>query len=58
VLAANENNISMWDVMENASMFGFKAGTLQSIEEFVLMIRSVRSMLPTKNAYDYSLSYW
>ncbi len=52
VLAANENNISMWDVLENASMFGFKAGTLQSIEEFVLMIRSVQSMLPTKNAYD------
>src|SRR5687768_910563 len=52
ILAANENNISMWQVLENAQMFGFKAGTLQAIEEFVLMIRSFYSMLPTKNAYD------
>lgn len=52
VLAANENNISMWEVLEAAPMFGFKAGTLQAIEEFVLMIRSFRSMLAVKNAYD------
>jgi DNA helicase II / ATP-dependent DNA helicase PcrA len=50
--AANENNISMWEVLEAAPMFGFKAGTLQAIEEFVLMIRSFRSMLAVKNAYD------
>src|SRR3954469_6914573 len=52
VLAANENNISMWEVLETAAMFGFKAGTLQAIDEFVLMIRSFKSMLTTKNAYD------
>src|SRR5215217_2154728 len=52
VLAANEKNISMWDVLEAAAMFGFKAGTLQAIEEFVLMIRSFKSMLTAKNAYD------
>lgn len=52
ILAANENNISMWQVLENAQMFGFKAGTLQAIEEFVLMIKSFHSMLPSKNAYD------
>jgi DNA helicase-2/ATP-dependent DNA helicase PcrA len=52
ILAANENNISMWQVLENAQMFGFKSGTLQSIEEFVLMIRSFHSMLASKNAYD------
>ncbi|HVG12869.1 MAG TPA: UvrD-helicase domain-containing protein, partial [Flavisolibacter sp.] len=52
VMNANEQNISMWEVLEAASMFGFKAGTLQSIEEFVLMIRSFKSMLDTKNAYD------
>jgi DNA helicase II / ATP-dependent DNA helicase PcrA len=52
ILAANENNISMWQVLENAPMFGFKAGILQSIEEFVLMIRSFHSMLQNKNAYD------
>ncbi|HEX2534751.1 MAG TPA: UvrD-helicase domain-containing protein, partial [Chitinophagaceae bacterium] len=52
ILAANENNISMWDVLENAVMFGFRAGILQAIEEFVLMIKSFTSMIPTKNAYD------
>ena len=52
ILEANNNNISMWDVLGKASMFGFKSGTLQAIEEFVLMIRSFHSMLQTKNAYD------
>jgi len=52
VLAANEHNISMWEVLERAREFGFKAGTLESIENFVLMIKSFASMLQTKNAYD------
>src|SRR6059058_778995 len=43
IMEANNNNISMWQVLENAPMFGFKAGTLQSIEEFVTMIRSFHS---------------
>jgi DNA helicase-2/ATP-dependent DNA helicase PcrA len=52
VLYANENNISMWEVLEQASRFGFKGGTLQAIEDFVLMIKSFASMLQTKNAYE------
>lgn len=52
ILAANTNNISMWEVLEQANRFGFKAGTLQSIEEFVVMISSFRSMLESRNAYD------
>ncbi len=52
ILAANENNLSMWEVLENAARFGFKAGTLQSIEEFVTMIKSFASMLQVKNAYE------
>jgi DNA helicase-2/ATP-dependent DNA helicase PcrA len=52
ILAANDRNITMWDVLEDAASSGFKAGTLQSIEEFVLMIKSFKSMLETKNAYD------
>jgi DNA helicase-2/ATP-dependent DNA helicase PcrA len=52
ILLSNENNISMWDVLEKASQFGFRAGTLQSIEEFVTMIKSFTSMLKTKNAYE------
>jgi DNA helicase-2/ATP-dependent DNA helicase PcrA len=34
------------------ALFGFKAGTLQAIEEFVLMIKLFRSMLEKANAYD------
>ena len=52
VLMANEKNISMWDVLCNASSLGYKAGTLEAIEQFVLMIRSFSSMLHTKNAYE------
>jgi DNA helicase II / ATP-dependent DNA helicase PcrA len=52
VLYANEQNISMWDVLERAKEFGFRAGTLEAIENFVLMIRSFASMLQTKNAYE------
>jgi len=52
ILAANENNISFWDVLTRAREFGFKAGTLEAIDNFVLMIKSFASMLQTKNAYD------
>ncbi|UYQ92505.1 UvrD-helicase domain-containing protein [Chitinophaga horti] len=52
VLASNENNITMWEVLERAREFGFKAGTLEAIDNFVLMIRSFRSMLEKSNAYD------
>lgn len=52
ILLANENNISMWEVLNRAREFGFKAGTLESIENFVLMIRSFQSMLEKNNAYE------
>jgi len=52
ILVANEQNISFWDVLERAREFGFKAGTLEAIENFVLMIRSFSSMLAAKNAYE------
>ena len=52
VLNANEQNISMWDVIGRAKEFGFKAGTLEAIDNFVLMIRSFASMLEKHNAYE------
>ncbi|HVW60704.1 MAG TPA: UvrD-helicase domain-containing protein, partial [Puia sp.] len=52
VLTANEQNITLWEVLERAGEFGYKAGTLEAIENFVLMIRSFASMLATKNAYE------
>jgi DNA helicase II / ATP-dependent DNA helicase PcrA len=52
ILYANENNISMWEVLLRAKDFGFKAGTLESIDEFMLMVRSFQSMLGKHNAYE------
>ncbi|HXD77496.1 MAG TPA: UvrD-helicase domain-containing protein [Puia sp.] len=52
VLAANERGIYLWEVLERASEFGFRAGTGEAVDNFVLMIRSFASMLATKNAYD------
>jgi DNA helicase-2/ATP-dependent DNA helicase PcrA len=52
VLAANEGNITLWQVMESAAMFGFKAGTLEAISNFVTMIKMFQSELGKKNAYD------
>jgi DNA helicase-2/ATP-dependent DNA helicase PcrA len=52
ILVANEQNISVWEVLTRAAEFGFKSGTLDAIDQFVLMIRSFASMLHKSNAYD------
>ncbi len=52
ILVANEESITLWDVLTRAASFGFKAGTLEAIENFVLMIKSFASMLKNSNAYD------
>src|SRR5450432_3125562 len=55
VLFANQNDISMWEVIERASAFGYKASTLEVINNFVIMIKMFQSELPKKNAYDLSI---
>lgn len=55
VLYANENNLSMWDILCNAAMYGFKSGTLEAIENFTTMIRMFQSEIPKKNAYDLAI---
>ena len=52
ILNANEKEISLWEVLNRAQEFGFKAGTLEAIENFVLRIKSFASMLKNNNAYD------
>ncbi|HEX7844776.1 MAG TPA: UvrD-helicase domain-containing protein, partial [Chitinophagaceae bacterium] len=52
ILHANQQNISMWEVLLNAEKFDFRAGTLESINDFVLMIKSFQSMLGKHNAYE------
>ncbi|MEO7834936.1 MAG: 3'-5' exonuclease, partial [Ginsengibacter sp.] len=55
VLFANQNNISMWNVLESAVEFGYKASTLEIINNFVIMIKMFQSELQKKNAYDLSI---
>jgi len=55
VLAANTNDITLWQVLEKASLYGFKAGTLEAINNFVQMIRMFQSELQKRNAYDLAI---
>ncbi|HEY5463609.1 MAG TPA: UvrD-helicase domain-containing protein [Hanamia sp.] len=55
VLFANQNNISMWNVLERAAEFGYRASTLEIITNFVIMIKMFQSELQKKNAYDLAI---
>ncbi len=55
VLFANENNISMWNVVERAAEFGYRANTLEVLRNFVITIKMFQSELQKKNAYDLSI---
>ena len=55
VLYANEHNISMWNVLERAAHFGYRASTLEIINNFVIMIKMFQSELQKKNAYDLAI---
>lgn len=52
VLFANDNKLTMWEILTNAAMYGFKSGTLEAIDNFVLMIKMFQSELDKKNAYE------
>ncbi|MEO6584130.1 MAG: 3'-5' exonuclease, partial [Ferruginibacter sp.] len=52
VYFANTNNISLWDVVSNAAMYGFRSSTLEAINGFVTTIKMFKSELQKKNAYD------
>jgi DNA helicase II / ATP-dependent DNA helicase PcrA len=56
VLLANENNLSMWGIISNAGMYGFKGNTLEAIDIFVTMIKMFQSELPKRNAYDLAVA--
>ncbi|TKK66406.1 ATP-dependent DNA helicase [Ilyomonas limi] len=52
VIYANENNISMFDALEQAPAFGIKGGTLEVIQNFITMIKYFRSLLQNNDAYS------
>ena len=51
-IAAYEQNITLFEVISRAGEFGFKAGTLEALQNFVTMIRYFQTMLQQNNAYD------
>jgi DNA helicase-2/ATP-dependent DNA helicase PcrA len=52
LVIASEQNITFFEVLVKAKEFGFKAGTLNSIEEFVTMVKYFQNLLTKNNAYD------
>lgn len=54
IIAARDNDVSLWTVCENITAFGLSinAGTANKITDFVSMIQSFNVMLPVQNAYD------
>jgi DNA helicase II / ATP-dependent DNA helicase PcrA len=54
-IVANEQNITMFEVLEKAGGYGFKAATLEALTNFVQMIRYFRTMLDKGNAYEVAI---
>lgn len=52
ILAANNQQISLWEAFRNASQSGLRGASVEKIKEFVLMIEMFQSELTRKNAYD------
>jgi DNA helicase II / ATP-dependent DNA helicase PcrA len=52
VVIANDNNVALWDVMQNPAGAGLKGASGAAVEGFVLMIKSFQTMLEKQNAYD------
>jgi DNA helicase-2/ATP-dependent DNA helicase PcrA len=53
-IIANQQNISIWDVLEKPEQFNFSvnSGTRSKIESFVIKIKSFRSKLNISSAYE------
>ncbi len=52
ILYANEKNSTLWEILNHASILGFKSAALEAIDGFITMIKMFRSELGKKNAYD------
>ena len=53
-VAAADNDISIWTVIENLPSFGLgiNTGTMNKINDFMMMIKSTTAQLAIMNAYD------
>ncbi|MBS1641652.1 MAG: exodeoxyribonuclease V subunit gamma [Bacteroidetes bacterium] len=55
VTIANEQNIPMYNVLQTAAHFGFKANTLETLQNFVQMVKYFQSLLHKHNAYEVAI---
>jgi DNA helicase-2/ATP-dependent DNA helicase PcrA len=55
VKQANNHDIPMWEVLKRPREYHFKGSSIESIENFVVMIESFQSMLRTKNAHEVAI---
>jgi len=51
-IAANTSGWSMWQVIQNPAALGLRGAAAVALETFVLTIKSLQTMLQTKNAYE------
>lgn len=53
-VAAADNEVSLWTVLENINDFGlgFNGGTIAKIDQFMMMIRRFSSMVATTDAFS------
>ena len=49
---ANEENITFWEALSRAPSLGIRGASLESINQFLQMIRFFQSMLARHNAYE------
>lgn len=52
LVAANEINVTLWEVMHNPTGVGLKGASANAVGDFVMMIKGFRTLLDKGNAYD------
>ncbi len=52
IVAADQHNVTFWEILQQPQSAGIKGNTLNAIENFVILIKSFQTMLETKNAYE------
>lgn len=52
IIAANENDKTFWEILEQPHMAGLKGAAAAAIEQFVTMIKSFQAMLQKQDAYE------
>lgn len=52
IIAANQHNVTFWEMLQHPEALGLKGAAAAAIENFVVMIKSFQVMLEKQNAYD------